>query len=522
MAPMECTICASRWFSARYHGRIEARQERCEKCGGPLVRVTRSPWCAAPRPWPRRRRLSSTGSCRATRRSLRRVTLPPGPPGSKPAQTARLLRNQHAYFDECHREYGDVFTLNLLVLPPLVVVSDPALVKRVFTGSPKALHAGEGNIILEPIVGRHSVLLVDEDRHLRQRKLLLPSFHGERMRAYGELMADETRREIDQWSVGEPFELLPSTQAITLRIILRAVFGVEKGAMARLEDALRRLLAVGDSVTAIPYLRRYRGPGGPMRRFLALRAEVDSIVYEEIASRRRCDDLEERSDVLSLLLQARDEEGRPMSDEELRDELITLLLAGHETTATTLAWIWERVLRHPGVYDRLRDNPDDEEYVEAVIEEAMRLRPVLHFAMRQVKEPFELGEWTIPPETRIGTSIYLANIREESYPHAREFRPERFVGAQPETYSWISFGGGIRRCLGASFAMYEMKVVLRTMLEQVELRAPDLRDERPKRRAITFIPSRGAQVEVVRRAPAATQSAPATSSASSASAGVPA
>ena len=449
------------------------------------------------------------------------MILPPGPKGSRPAQTARVLRNQHAFFDECRRRFGDVFTLNLLVMPPLVVVSDPALVKQVFRGSPQALHAGEGNIILEPVVGKHSVLLVDEERHLRQRKLLLPSFHGDRMRAYGELMEEETLREIETWKPGEPFALLPATQAITLRIILRAVFGFEEGAaMTRLEQALRRLLAVGDNVTAIPYLRRYTGPFGPMQRFLRLREEVDSIIYEEIASRRERADLEERSDVLSLLLQARDEEGRPMTDVELRDELITLLLAGHETTATTLAWIWERVLRHPGVHDRLREDPGDQEYVEAVIEESMRLRPVLHFAMRQVKEPFELGKWTIPPGTRIGTSIYLTNIREEDYEHAREFRPERFVGVKPDTYSWISFGGGIRRCLGASFAMYEMKVVLRTMLEHVELRAPDLRDERPKRRAITFIPSRGAQVEVVRRRPeAAMRSAPATSSASSATAG---
>lgn len=429
------------------------------------------------------------------------MSLPPGPQAPTVVQTWRMLRQQIPFFEECYERYGDIFTLRLLAFPGnrLVVLADPEALKRVFTGDPGTFHAGEGNRVLGPLVGDRSVLLLDEGPHLRQRKLMLPSFHGDRMKAYGTLMTEIAEREAAAWPAGEPFQVHRSMQSLTLDVILRTVFGIEEGVrFDRLKGLLRELLDIGESPVMIPYLRRNFGKRSPWGRFLSLRDRVDEMLYEEIRRHRADPSTPERDDVLSLLLQARDEDGAPMSDRELRDELVTLLVAGHETTATALAWSLERLSRHPEVLERLTAEVQagSDEYMDAVIKETMRSRPVLHFAMRQLKEPLELKGHELPAETRIGACIYLVHHREDLYPEPHAFKPERFLNGGADTYTWIPFGGGIRRCLGAAFAMFEMKVVLRTILEQVELQPASAPPERRKRRAITWVPSEGATIAV--------------------------
>lgn len=429
------------------------------------------------------------------------MTLPPGPRLPAAVQTAWFLAGELGFLRRSAARYGPVFSTRISWMGDLVIVSDPALVKQVFTGDAATLHAGEGNRILEPIVGPTSILLLDEARHLRQRKLLLPPFHGERMRVYGDVIAAETEREIERWPLGEPFALHEPMQSITLRVILRAVFGVDdQGRMAQFEDLLRDMLELGVLVTTVPPLRRNLGRLSPWARFLRRRERVDAALYEQIARRRADPDLAERTDVLSLLLQARDEEtGEPLGDHELRDELLTLLVAGHETTATALAWAFERILRTPAVHERLRSDLDDDAYLDAVVKETLRSRPVLDFAMRRLTRPYELAGYELPAGTTIGSSILLVHERADLYPQPHEFRPERFLDGRADTYAWIPFGGGIRRCIGAAFAGYEMRVVLRTVLSRCELRAPDQRPERRRRRAITFVPGRGSRVVLERR-----------------------
>lgn len=424
------------------------------------------------------------------------MSLPPGPRLPTAVQTAWFLADELGFLRRSAARFGPVFRTRIAWLGDLVIVSDPALVKQVFTGDAATLHAGEGNRILEPIVGPTSVLLLDEARHLRQRKLMLPPFHGERMRVYGDAIAAETAREIERWPEGEPFALHESMQTITLRVILRAVFGLDDPArMAQFEHLLRDMLEIGVTVTTIPPLRRNLGRFSPWARFVRRRDLVDAALYDEIARRREDPDLAERPDVLSLLLQARDEDtGEPLTDAELRDELLTLLVAGHETTATALAWAFERILRTPQVHERLRADLDDDAYFDAVVKETLRSRPVLDFAMRRLTRSYELGGFELPAGTTIGSSILLMHDRPDLYPEPAEFRPERFLDGRADTYAWIPFGGGIRRCLGAAFAGYEMRVVLRTILLRCELRAADPRPERRRRRAITFVPGRGARV----------------------------
>jgi cytochrome P450 len=431
------------------------------------------------------------------------MTLPPGPRAPYALQSAAFLLAERRLMQSCRRRHGDVFTLRIPTLDPLVVIADPALVKQVFSGDPATLHAGEGNAILEPIVGPTSVLLLDEERHLRQRRLMLPPFHGERMRSYGELIAEIAGRELDRWPLGTPFSLHEPMQEITLEVILRAVFGIEDGErLADLTALLGRMLDLGQRVTMVPLLRRDLGPLSPWRRFVRSRELVDAVLYDEIRRRRADPATPERADVLSMLLQARDEDGEGMTDAELRDELLTLLVAGHETTATALAWAFERLLRHPATLARVHAELDDDELLDAVVRETLRVRPVLSFAMRRVKTPYRLGEWELPPGATIGCSIPLVHERADLYPDPLAFRPERFLEQAPETYGWIPFGGGVRRCLGAAFAAYEMRIILRTILARAELSAPDPRPERRRRRAITFVPGRGTRVVLQRRSPA--------------------
>jgi cytochrome P450 len=389
----------------------------------------------------------------------------------------------------------------------IVFISDPGAIKQIFTGDPDVLHAGEANATpLEPLMGRNSVLTLDGPEHMRQRKLMLPSFHGQRMQRYGDLMRSIAENEVRSWPVGEPFALRPRSQAITLEIILRAVFGIKDAErLARLRDRLGRMLDMGmqpsalASIVLVP-IRRTFGRR-VWKRFRQLRSDVDEILYDEIRRRRTMSNLAEHQDVLSILLQARDEQGKPMTDAELRDELMTLLVAGHETTATTLAWTFDQLLRHPAELEKLESEieaGESEEYLDAVIKETLRIRPVVPGVVRKLTAPFELNGYEVPAGMRVAPNIYLTHRRPDIFPEPERFRPERFLEQPPDTYSWIPFGGGIRRCLGASFALYELKVVIPVILRNVELKALGDRHEPIRRRAITFVPGRDAMVRVER------------------------
>ena len=401
--------------------------------------------------------------------------LPPGPRLPRWMQTAGFIFQPSRFIDGCRRRYGDVVTFRSLFDPCFVMVFDPEIAKQVFRGSPDRLRAGEANAVLGPVVGARSVLLLDGAEHLRERKLLLPPFHGERMRAYERVMTEAADRAIDSWPVGREFTLLPSLRSLTLDVILRAVFGVDEG--PRLEELKRRIRAMIDPTSSRLGLIALALSGGRFgsgagQRFADRRGAVDELIYEEIARRRDAPDLAEREDVFSMLLLARDEDGQAMTDVELRDELVTLLVAGHETTATGLAWAFELLLRNPDVLARARAG--DRAYLDAVVKETLRLKPVIAGVGRVVRdEPFPLGRFEIPVGIEINPSIAAIHRRRDRYPQPREYRPERFLGDDaPDTYTWLPFGGGTRRCLGASFASFEMAVVIRRVLERTDLRPP--------------------------------------------------
>jgi cytochrome P450 family 135 len=426
--------------------------------------------------------------------------IPPGPSASRLRQTVRWIYRPGAMMEDCQRRYGDMFTLRIAHEGTWVFLAHPDMVKQVFTGDPRVLHAGEANIVVQPFLGDHSVLLLDEAPHMSQRKLMLPPFHGERMRSYERTMAEVAAAEIDSWPVGVPYAVRPAMQRITLEVIMRTVFGVQDGERRkRLGARLSKMLEWGSDPRRMTMLAAI-GPKriGRTPMFRAVRGPADELIYEEIRARRSAPDLAEREDVLSMLVQARHEDGSPMSDEELRDELMTLLVAGHETTASALAWAVERSVRTPGVLDRLRDGDDD--YVDAVCKETLRLRPILALVLRKLTEPMEIGGMELPAGVNVAPCVYLIHRRPDVYPDPYAFRPERFIEQPAGTYTWIPFGGGVRRCLGASFALFEMRVVLRELVARVDLRAADPRPERITRRAITLVPERGGEVVAERRA----------------------
>ncbi len=441
--------------------------------------------------------------------TIDRSVLPPGPGGPSALLAARFLLRGPQFLERCRDRYGDVFTIRLNTGRTVVIAGDPAIAKEVFQGSPDDLHAGAGNVILKPILGGRSVLLLDGAEHLRQRRLMLPSFHGERMRAYGETMTAVAERQIAQWPVGRPFAVHPTMQAITLEIILRTVFGVEDPArLRRLGEPTKRLLNSTDQPLRLLLLQLTRSDGAkprsPWGRVYALLAPVDALIHEEIAARRA--EQTPRDDILSLLLEARDDDGNALTDAELRDELLTLLLAGHETTATALAWTLERLVRTPRVLARLREEVEDgagTEYVDAVVKEALRLRPVVPGVIRMLQRPLTIGGTDLPAGVLIAPSIYLIHRRPDVYPDPDAFRPERFLGDDaPSTYEWLPFGGGIRRCLGAAFAQYEMRIVLQTILRMAVLETTGAEPEKARRRFVTYTPGRGGRVRVTRLTPA--------------------
>jgi cytochrome P450 len=410
--------------------------------------------------------------------------------------------------DQCAKRMGEAFTLTFAPSGmKLVMVSDPEAVKTVFTAPPEIAPSGAGSSPIAPIMGPSSVIVLTGPEHMRQRKLLLPPFHGERMREYEDTIVEATKRDMAGWELGRPMRLQERTRAITLEVIVRAVFGVEAERMATLTAAIGALLEpVSSPRMVLLTLRRMslERPTGAIGEGLDA---LDAVIYEELARRREQADLAERTDILSLLMQARDEDGEAMTDGELRDELVTLLLAGHETTATSVAWAIERLVRHPAKLARLQAEIDagaGDEYMTAVVNETLRVRPVVPLVARVLTQELSVGGYTLPAGTRVTPSIYLTNRNPRAYAQPAEFMPERFLDKGPETFSWIPFGGGIRRCIGASFAQLEMKLMLRTMLGELEPRLPARgvwrRGEWNRRRAITLVPAAGTRVVWERRA----------------------
>jgi len=432
------------------------------------------------------------------------VEFPPGPRIPRLLQAALVTASPYGWMIRRWRRYGDVFTSRFPIFGRVVYVADPALVKEVFTGAPTTFHAGEANTLaLGDALGEHSLLTLDENRHMSQRKLLLPPFHGEAVRRYVEVMAEATAREVASWPAGEEIELRPRMQAITLEVILRAVFGVRDD--ARMQLFRERIPPLGETTNVLNWIPPFdRDLGGitPAARFRKALAAVDELIYAEIADRRAALDGAERDDVLSLLLRARHEDGSAMTDTELRDELMTLLTAGHETTATGLAWAFERLMRTPRVMERLTTSLDDDDYVDAVVKETLRARPVIVDVARKLTRETEIAGWRLPAGTLVLPAIAVLHKRPDLYESPDEFRPERWLEEDgPESYAWIPFGGGVRRCIGASFAQVEMRTVLREVLRRVRLRAPSSRPERGVIRHVTVVPGRGARAVVEQRLP---------------------
>jgi cytochrome P450 len=433
-----------------------------------------------------------------------RTGAPPGSNAPSVLQALRYARDPLGFLIKLQRRYGDIFSLSFPFFGRLVYVADPALVKELFTGSPAQFHAGEANAtVLEPALGPNSVLTLDDAPHMQQRKLLLPPFHGERIRGYGELIRETTLKEMESWPVGEPFALRPHTQRITLAVIMRAVFGVhDEQRLARFEVLIDDFSKRVGLVTTIPALRRKLGPWSPWTRFLRSRAALDEFIYEEIGLRRKEVEAGEEGhdDVLSLLLQARHDDGSPMSDEELRDELVTVLGAGHETTATGLAWAMERLLRTPRVLTKLRESIEagGEDYLDATVKETLRARPVIVDVARRLTAPARIGGYELPKGSFVMAAIAALHYREDFFPNPDEFRPERFLTEKADNYAWIPFGGGVRRCIGAAFAEYEMRIILREFVQHADLSAPDPKPEAVKVRNITLAPGRGTRVRLDR------------------------
>jgi cytochrome P450 family 135 len=432
------------------------------------------------------------------------MPLPPEPKSSSVVQTLQWVLRPLHFMARCREELGESFCVSFFGFErPMVMISDPAAIKALYMERENGLPPGR-NTILEPIVGARSLLLQEGAEHLARRKLMLPPFHGERMRSYESVVEQIVGAEVDSWPLGREFPIHARMQAVTLEVILRVVFGVADG--ERLER-LRGMLADVLQETASPRAqliglatRRFRG-GNVLARFEGQLRAVDELLYAEIAEHRARGGLEERDDILSMLMQAEFEDGGTMSDEELRDQLMTLLLAGHETTATALAWTFDLLLRHREPLQRLRDSlaAGEEGYLRATISESLRIRPVIPLAGRRLARELVCDGLTLPAGTDVTPAIWLTHTRADLYPEPFAFKPERFLEDGPDTYAWIPFGGGIRRCIGASFAEFEMRIVLREVLTRCDLRKADPRPEKTGRRNITLSPKDGTPVVVSTR-----------------------
>jgi cytochrome P450 len=436
------------------------------------------------------------------------ATLPPGPRLPVLIQTILFGQYRPRLVPLLRKRYGDMFTIRLAPgNRRLVLVARPADIKTVFSGPASVFHAGEGNVILGPIMGEHSVLLVDEDTHGRVRRLLMPAFHGAALRGYQDVVADIAGAEVRGWPTGRAFASHDRMHALTLEVIMRVVFGVvDERRLTALRPLVRGVVGIGPLIMLgwfYPKLQRV----GPWRKYLAIQHELDRLLYAEIAQRRTATDLAERDDVLSRLLCTSVGEGSDgLTDAELRDQLVTLLLAGHETTATTLAWAFHDLARNPEqlrAAQRAADGVNDDgsdEYLTAVVKESLRLHPVIYEVARRLTAPVEIGGYRLPAGVTVLPGIGLVQADERHHAHPREFRPERFLARQPAANTWIPFGGGVRRCLGAGFAQMEAVVVLREVLTRFDLRAEHAHQEPSKARNVTQIPAGGARIIVTPRA----------------------
>ncbi len=445
---------------------------------------------------------------RPTAGAAPRRGLPPGPRAPVAVNMARLIERPLETLLGWHARYGDLFTVRYPVFGTGVYVADPEAIRALHTGDQSDLRAGEANAPLGAVLGDRSVLVLDGREHLRQRRLLLPPFQGSAVIAFRAVIQDVAEREVLSWRAGERFAMRDRMRALTFEVIARAVFGVTE--RERIERLRRALVAVLDSQFVFllpPSLQRDLGrfsPGGVVQR--RLRA-ADALLYEEIARRRAAPDLDERTDVLSLLLRARDEDGEPLTDRELRDELMTMLVAGHETTATGLAFAFDLLLHHPATLARLRDElagggdgGTDRSYLDAIVTETLRLRPIIDANQRRLTQPRVVAGWELPAGVSVYPAIALVHRREDLYPQAAQFRPERFLDGRAESYAWLPFGGGIRRCIGAALAQAEMAEVIRVVAQRVELRAVHPDPEPVVMRGVTLVPRHGTPVEVVRAA----------------------
>lgn len=422
--------------------------------------------------------------------------LPPGQRAPAFINGLRYTRDPLGYIRWYHSRYGPVASSRFPGVGLAIHVADPELVKEVFSGDSTVFHAGEANAtVLEPTVGSNSLLTLDEQAHMRQRKLLLGPFHGSSVSRWEQTIREITHRDMEEWPLKEAFPLRSRTERITLDVILRAVFGVrDEQRFRHAQQLVRQFAERAHPITLFRFARRNLGPWSPWARFLRARGALDAFLYEEIALRRAEPDLAQRDDVLSLLLGA-SEDGNPMTDQELRDELVTVIGAGHETTATALAWAFERLLRTPAVMERLqRSLQESDAYLEATIKEALRIRPVITDAARRLTRDVVLGGYRLPAGAMVMPSIAAMHFREDLYPDPDEFRPERFIDGAPESYAWIPFGGGVRRCIGASFAQFEMRVIMRAILERAQLRAASSAAEAPRVTNITLAPAHGCRV----------------------------
>jgi cytochrome P450 family 135 len=425
--------------------------------------------------------------------------LPPGPRLPKWIQTIVFMRYWPRFITACGRRYGKVFTIRAAMVPPMVYLADPAEIKKVFAGDPSVFHAGEANAMLSGMLGDSSVLVIDDDAHRDRRRLMLPPFHRDAVAKQAEQMAEIAAENIAGWPVGRPFAVGPKASEITLEVILRTVIGASDPArLATLRAVMPKLLNVGQWASlaiARPDLQRRR----PWRALRDRIQEADRLLYAEIAERRADPNLAERSDVLAMLVRATDEDGHAMSDRELRDQLMTLLVAGHDTTATALSWALERLTRHPAILDKAvkaADAPDaaGDEYLDAVAKETLRIRPVVYDVGRVLKEPVELGGYRLPAGVMVVPAIGLVHSNSEVYPDADRFDPDRMVGAMLSPTTWFPFGGGNRRCLGATFAMAEMRIVLREILRRVELATTTAPGESQRVKAVIMVPRNGGRV----------------------------
>jgi cytochrome P450 family 135 len=431
------------------------------------------------------------------------MVLPPGPRAPAAVNTARLMRRPLETLIEWHRRYGDAFTVRWLAFGTGVYVADPDEIKSMFTGDQSGLLAGEANSPLSPVLGRNSVLVLDGPEHLRQRKLLLPPFQGSAVNDFRQVIRDVAAAEIGRWREGDEFPVRERMRALTFEVICRAVFGVtEPERVERLRAALLAVIDSGTIFFAPGFVRVDLGPLSPWGRFRRRLAAADALIYEEIGRRRRVSDLEERTDVLSLLMRARDDEGKPMSDVELRDELFTMLAAGHETTATSLAFAFDLIPRHPEVLARLRDEPDEPDYLDAVVTETLRIRPVLDAAERTLAVPRTVCGYDLPAGIRVYPAIACVHHRADLYPEPFRFRPERFLDGRTTSYTWLPFGGGIRRCIGAALAQAEMAEVIRAVVAAVDLEPIRPEPDPVVIRGITLVPRHGTPVRVRSLTPA--------------------